>query len=123
MLADEAMRADEKLLVDSEAAVPMLRVAAPDADLSSPPLSECGCVLVRLRLSRRRLLASLRRRMLDAAAKCDEDEDAGKAALACLAAAASHPPAVYPGLDALPIEELASWEGRAWDWEHMQWAS
>ena len=61
--------------------------------------------------------------MVAAAEACEADEVAGAAALTRLAAVASAPADVYPAYDALPLEELASWEGRAWDWERGSWAA
>lgn len=85
-------------------------------------LTERGGVLVRLRLSRRRLLASVRRTMLAAAETCDTDAEEGARILDTLARSADAPPPTYPGLDALPVEELSSWAEREWDWAQLRWA-
>lgn len=86
------------------------------------PLSDRGRVLLRLRLSRRLLLANLRRTMVAAADLCDADPEAGAASLDALAEAADTAPPVYPALDALPVEELGSWEAREWAWDDLRWA-
>ena len=113
--AAASIAADEAKLLASSCAVP-----APEAE--AEPLSERGALMVRLRLSRRRLLSSLRRAMHDAADAFGEDsnaqgDDAAATAAAALAARlAAATPEVYPELDKLPVEELRGWETREWDW-------
>ena len=113
--AEAAIAADVALLAPPPAEASESNPASASASLSP----RCR-VLVDLRLSRRRLLASLRRSMTDAARACDEDAAGGAAALTALAAAAEPPP-LYPCFDELPLEELTSWASRAWDWEAGAW--
>lgn len=88
------------------------------SELARDTLSERGALLVRLRLSRRRLLASLRVAMHEAADALEDAADGAhevaSAALAARLAAAS--PSVYPQLDVLPLDELQAWESRQCDW-------
>ncbi len=91
--------------------------AADEALLSSSPpvLSERGALLVRLRLSRRILLSSLR----ENAARLARAFEAGPADEAAEALEAAHreaEPPTYPHLDDLPLEELESWAAREWVW-------
>ena len=109
--AEEAgIRADERLL-ESVSRDKL-------SELARDTLSERGALLVRLRLSRRRLLASLRVAMREAADALEDAADGARevasAALAARLAAAS--PSVYPQLDALPLDELQAWESRQCDW-------
>lgn len=99
-------------------------VAADEALLSSSDstLSDVGALLVRLRLSRKNLLLSLRTQMGELAAVCDRDPADGALQLAQAAAEASEPPSVYPALDAIPVEEMQAWERRSWDWDQGSWA-
>ena len=129
--AQEGMAADRQLLEESETALAATPAEAEapahaggeSAEAEAPPLlTERGCVLVRLRLSRRRLLASLRRTLLAAAETCDTDAAAGAAALAALGASVEAAPPMYPAFDDLPVEELAGWETREWDWQRRGWA-
>ena len=122
--AEEGIAADLTLLEESEkalAATPAL-VRVKSVGGESAVLTERGCLLVRLRLSRRRLLASLRRTLLEAAETCDTDSAAGAAALAALGTSVQEPPPMYPAFDDLPVEELAGWESREWDWQQRGWA-
>ena len=50
----------------------------------------------------------------------DAQPEAGAEALASLVAS-TEPPPIYPYLDAMPIEELTSWEQRVWDWQAKAW--
>ena len=99
-------------------------VGADEALLASDAsdLSEVGDLLVRLRLSRKRLLMDLRTSMHELAALCDRDLDEGATRLAAACESADAPPPMYPALDELPVEELAAWEGRDWDWDAGAWA-
>jgi hypothetical protein len=117
--AEEAgIRADERLL--ESCSRDKLSELARDtlSELARDTLSERGALLVRLRLSRRRLLASLRVAMHEAADALEDAADGAhevaSAALAARLAAAS--PAVYPQLDVLPLDELQAWESRQCDW-------
>jgi hypothetical protein len=92
------------------------------AAAGSASLTEQGRLLVTLRLSRRRLLQSLRRKMLAVAELCEADPDKGAAALTELADVADTPHSTYPALDVLPVEELSGWAQREWDWERLRWA-
>lgn len=105
--ADASVAADEALLEGSD---------EPDS------LSDVGALLVRLRLSRKRMLLTLRTRMDELAALCESDDAEGRAQLAKEAEGASEPPAMYPALDALSVEEMQAWEKRGWDWEKGEWA-
>ena len=87
---------------------------------SSGSLSDRAALLVRVRLSRRRLLASVRRTMLEAAEGFDADPEGAAAALS-ERIRSLEPPSIYPALDALPVEELTAWESQAWDWEAAAW--
>ena len=79
-------------------------------------LSERGALLVRVRLSRRRLLCSLRDTMQHVVDTYDTGDVKG--AMAALETALSGAtPSTYPALDELPIEELEAWAGREWDWK------
>jgi hypothetical protein len=98
--SDAGIAADQKLLDAS--------------DKDSEELSARAELLVRLRQSRRWLLASLRQEM-------DRVAEDGGLFPELLAVT----PALYPILDELPIEELTSWETRKWDWERQDggWAA
>ena len=116
--AEEAgIRADERLL-ESCSRDKLSELARDTLSERGASLSERGALLVRLRLSRRRLLASLRVAMHEAADALEDAADGAhevaSAALAARLAAAS--PAVYPQLDALPLDELQAWESRQCDW-------
>jgi hypothetical protein len=109
----------ERGALDSELARDTLsKRGALDSELARDTLSERGALLVRLRLSRRRLLASLRVAMHEAADALEDAADGAhevaSAALAARLAAAS--PSVYPQLDVLPLDELQAWESRQCDW-------
>ena len=119
--AEEAgIRADERLLESVSRPISELESVSRDklSELARDTLSERGALLVRLRLSRRRLLASLRVAMREAADALEDAADGARevasAALAARLAAAS--PSVYPQLDALPLDELQAWESRQCDW-------
>ena len=124
--AEEAgIRADERLLescsrdkLSKLARDTLSERGALDSELARDTLSERGALLVRLRLSRRRLLASLRVAMHEAADALEDAADGARevasAALAARLAAAS--PAVYPQLDVVPLDELQAWESRQCDW-------
>mmetsp|Transcript_817 Transcript_817/g.1346 ORF Transcript_817/g.1346 Transcript_817/m.1346 type:complete len:104 (-) Transcript_817:285-596(-) len=85
--------------------------------LRSGALPESVELLVRLRLSRKRMLTRAQRNLARVATVLRTRPDVGARRLAAL----QHEPSVYPELDALSPTDMALWTNRRWDWESNKW--
>ena len=117
--AEEEVEADEALLRAARGEAE--EEDQEEAEDEAEALSAVGALLVSLRLSRRRLLISVRSQMEEVAAACDDDPVEGCAQLAAILAAGDQPPPTYPVLDTLPVEEMEGWATRSWDWSSGAW--
>ena len=118
--AQAGVAADEALLTKADEAATLDAGAITPGETNSELLTDRGQVLVRLRLARRRLLASLRRTLVDTASTLKKNKTTADVVINALKSSAQLP-AVYPAFDQLPLEELEVWATRAWDWEHDRW--
>ena len=80
--------------------------------LADDTLRESVALLVRLRLSRARMLARAQRNLARIAATLRSRPSTGLRRLKAL----QREPRVYPVLDAISEEEMATWMLRRWDW-------
>eukprot|EP00747_Dinoflagellata_sp_TGD_P092533 gnl/TRDRNA2_/TRDRNA2_165441_c0_seq2.p1 gnl/TRDRNA2_/TRDRNA2_165441_c0~~gnl/TRDRNA2_/TRDRNA2_165441_c0_seq2.p1 ORF type:complete len:380 (-),score=51.35 gnl/TRDRNA2_/TRDRNA2_165441_c0_seq2:55-1050(-) len=109
--------ADAALVLDDA----MLRDAAMGVD--GKPLGDMEKLLVRLRLSRRKLLRTLKCAMEDAADAADKDPKGGVPALLELVNKDPEAlfPSVYKEFVALPPDQLDRWKTMTWDWKYHGW--